>query len=121
MDVVSFFSGVYVTVWKYYVVKGHDTIKVIYQITVKLDIGDKNVCKDISLNDVIEYTVKNGDVLDKIPEFEKEVEKREKELQEKAMKISEVLSKLGSMGYIPTEEQSVSKEQVIEYTWHCGY
>lgn len=109
------------TVWKYYVVKDHDTMKVIYQITVKLDIGNENRCKDISLNDVIEYSIKIEDALNKIPGFEKEAEKREKELEEKARKISEVLSKLGSMGYIATEEQSVSREQILAYTWYCGY
>jgi len=105
-----------VTVWKYYVVKDRDTMKLMYQITVKLDTGDENSCVEMFLNDVIEYTVKIEEVLNKISEFEEQVKKREQELVEKAIRVSKILRILESMGYMMTEEGSISREPIITNT-----
>ena len=104
------------TVWKYYVVKDRDTMKLMYQITVKLDTGDENSCVEMFLNDVIEYTVKIEEVLNKISEFEEQVKKREQELVEKAIRVSKILRILESMGYMMTEEGSISREPIITNT-----
>jgi len=100
-------------VQKYYVVKDRDTMKLMYQIAVKLDTGDENSCVEMFLNDVIEYTVKIEEVLNKISEFEEQVKKREQELVEKAIRVSKILRILESMGYMMTEEGSISREPII--------
>jgi len=87
------------TVWKYCFVKDHDTVKIVYNINVKLDIKSEFVCDDIYLNDVVEYTINSADVLKKIPELEEEVKKREEELKQKATMLSDVLNKLWLLGY----------------------
>jgi len=101
-----------VTVQKYYVVKDRDTIKVIYQITVKLDIGDRSTCEDMFLDDTIEYTVKTQEVLSKIPEFEEQVKKKEQELEVMATKLSEILRILNSMKYDMIKEESIVRVSI---------
>jgi len=91
-------------------------MKLMYQITVKLDTGDENSCVEMFLNDVIEYTVKIEEVLNKISEFEEQVKKREQELVEKAIRVSKILRILESMGYMMTEEGSISREPIITNT-----
>jgi len=126
---ISFFSGcvvagvigVSMTVWKYCIIKGHDTVKIVYNIRVKLDIQNGFLCEDLFLNDVIEYDMKTEDVLKKIPELEEQVKKREEELKEKATKLSEVLKELESMGYIVAKEGSIVREPVLWYERHCEY
>jgi len=76
---------------KYYVVKNCDTIKLVYQISVKLDIGNENTCLDMFLDDVIEYTVETKEVLNK---------------------ISEILRILNSMGYVMNEEGSIVRQSI---------
>ena len=109
----SFFSGVCMTVWKYCFVRDHDTVKIVYNINVKLDIKSEFVCDDIYLNDVIEYTLNSADVLKKIPELEEEVKKREEELTRKTTMLSDVLNKLWLLGYTITKEQSIPGEPVV--------
>jgi len=101
------------TVWKYCILKDHDTMNVVYEISVKLNIKNENMCEDIFFHDVIEYSVTSEEILKKIPEFEEQVKKREEELNEKAKKSSEVLSKLGLLGYVITKEQSIVKEPIL--------
>jgi predicted ATP-grasp superfamily ATP-dependent carboligase len=101
------------TVWKYCIVKDHDTIKLVYEIAVKLDTGDEKSCIEIFLNDVMECTVKTQEILSKISEFEEQVKKREEELTEKAMKLSEILNKLMSLGHTVTGEESVVRQPII--------
>ena len=118
---ISFFSGcvvagvigVSMTVWKYCIIKGHDTVKIVYNIRVKLDVQNGFLCEDLFLNDVIEYDIKTEDVLKKIPELEEQVKKREEELKEKATKLSEVLNKLLLLGYTVTVEGSIGREPII--------
>ena len=98
-------------------IKGHDAVKLIYQINVKLDIGLGNVV----LNDVLEYIVNVKDVLTKIPEFEAEAKKREEELKEKAMKLTEITKKLESMGYAMVEQEIVDRNPVITYHSYSNY
>jgi len=109
----SFFSGVFMTVWKYIILQSHDTVKIVYQITVKLDIKNGFLCEDLFLNDVIEYDIKTEDVLKKIPELEEQVKKREEELNEKATKLSEVLNKLLLLGYTVTVGGSIGRDPII--------
>jgi len=97
---------------KYYVVKNCDTIKLVYQISVKLDIGNENTCLDMFLDDVIEYTVETKEVLNKIPEFEEYVKKREQELVEAGTRLSEILRILNSMGYVMNEEGSIVRQSI---------
>ena len=120
-DGSSFFSGVCMTVLKHVILQSHDTVKVIYEIMAEVDIGNENICANIFLNDIIEYTIKSEEVLKKIPEFEEQVRKREQELEEKAKKLSEVLKELESMGYIVAKEGSIVREPVLWYERHCGY
>jgi len=105
-----------VTVWKYYVVKDRDTMKLMYQITVKLDTGDENSCVEMLLCDIMEYLIKSEEDLAKVPEFEEQVKKREQELVEKAIRVSKILRILESMGYMMTEEGSISREPIITNT-----
>ena len=104
------------TVWKYCIIKDHDTMKIVYEITVKLNIGNENSCEEIFLNDVMEYIVKSEEALKKIPEFEEQVKKREEELEEKAKRLSEILSKLGLLGYVMTREESIVRQMIISNT-----
>jgi len=104
--------GVYMTIWKYCFVIDHDTMKIVYNINVKLDIKSEFVCEDIYLNDVVEYTINSADVLKKIPELEEEVKKREEELTRKATMLSDVLNKLWLLGYSISVEQPISREPI---------
>jgi hypothetical protein len=101
------------TVWKYCVVEDHDTMKIIYNVKVKLDIKSEFVCDDIFLNDVIEYTVNSGEVLKKISEFEEQVKKREEELKQKATILSDVLNKLWLLGYVIIKEEPIPREPIV--------
>jgi len=100
------------TIWKYCFVIDHDTMKIVYNINVKLDIKSEFVCEDIYLNDVVEYTINSADVLKKIPELEEEVKKREEELTRKATMLSDVLNKLWLLGYSISVEQPISREPI---------
>jgi len=91
------------TIYKHYVIQDEDTIKVLYLIQVKLDIGDENT----ELSDVLDYLINSEEDLNAIPELEEEAKKREEVLTEKAMKLKKLVSKLESMGYTVTEEEVV--------------
>lgn len=64
------------------------------------------------LDDVIEYTVETKEVLNKIPEFEEYVKKREQELVEAGTRLSEILRILNSMGYVMNEEGSIVRQSI---------
>jgi len=89
------------TIYKHYVIQDEDTIKVLYLIQVKLDIGDENT----ELSDVLDYLINSEEDLNAIPELEEEAKKREEVLTEKAMKLKKIADKLNSMGYIMVEEE----------------
>ena len=92
-------------------------MKLIYQINIKLDVGFGNV----ALNDILEYTVNVKDILARLPEFEAEAKRREDELKEKAMKITEVVRKLESMGYTMAKQETVNRSPVITYQVYNAY
>jgi len=68
------------------------------------------------LCDIMEYLIKSEEDLAKVPEFEEQVKKREQELVEKAIRVSKILRILESMGYMMTEEGSISREPIITNT-----
>jgi len=84
------------TIDKRYAVKTEDIVNVVYLIEVEDG--------DIHLSDIIEHPINNEEDLAKVPEFEKEAEKREKELEEKVIKLKKIVSKLEDMGYTVVEE-----------------
>ena len=84
------------TIDKRYAVKTEDIINVVYLIEVEDG--------DIHLSDIIEHPINSEEDLAKVPEFEKEAEKREEELKEKVMKLKKIADKLESMGYTVVEE-----------------
>ena len=94
-DITSFFSGVCMTICKYYKQLGNDGIRVTYMIKVSYSDGDINVF----LYDFIDHVISSKEDLAKIPEFEKEAERREKELKERAVELLEIMRQLRSMGY----------------------
>jgi hypothetical protein len=105
------------TICKGYVIKDEDTIKILYDIQVKLDIGLGN----IFLHDTVDYTIKSDDDLSVIQEFEEEAKKREEVLKEKAMKLINVANKLDSMGYTMIEEDIVAKDPIIRSNLYDRY
>jgi len=89
------------SIYKEYEVEDENTIRVLYLI--KVSSGDKN--DNIVLYSSIEHNITIGEDLAKISEFEKEAELREKELKEKAMKLTDMIKKLKSMGYKRVEDE----------------
>jgi len=86
---------------KEYEIEDENTIRVTYFIRVSSgDEGD-----DIVLYGGIEHTIKIDENLEKISEFEKEAEMREKELKEKAVKLANIVKKLKSMGYMRVKDE----------------
>jgi len=90
-----FFSGVHMVIYKEYKVEDENTIRVVY--TIKVSYGDKR--DNIVFYDFIEHKINIEEGLAKIPQFEQEAEKKEKELKEKAVKILSMVKELKSMGY----------------------
>jgi len=91
-DDSSFFSGVCMTIDKRYDIMDRKTIKIKYFLEVSGWI------------DVLEYTIHNEEDLEKIPEFEKEAEKKEQEMKDQITKLKNMEKKLRSMGYKPVED-----------------
>ncbi len=87
----SFFPGVCMTIEKFYKVEGENSVRVTYMIKVSSG--------DIVLYDFIDHIINIGDDLSKISQFEEEAKKRENELQEKAVKLADIVKQLESMGY----------------------
>jgi hypothetical protein len=83
------------TIEKFYKVEGENSVRVTYMI--KVSSGDKD--NNIVLYDFIDHIINIGDDLSKVLQFEKEAEKREKELREKAVKLADIVKQLKSMGY----------------------
>jgi len=54
--------------------------------------------------DLLEYDIHSEEDLEKIPEFEKEAEKKEQEMKDQIMKLKDMEKKLRSMGYKPVED-----------------
>jgi len=106
----SFFSGVYMTIYKRYAIKNQDTIKVIYLIDTDID----NEIMNKFFTDIIEFDVDTEDDLVKIPRFEEIAKEREKELKEKAMELKKIMEKLESMGYVLVEEEEVVEDGRID-------
>jgi len=79
------------TIEKFYKVEGENSVRVTYMIKVSSG--------DIFLYDFIDHIINIGDDLSKVLQFEKEAEKRENELREKAMKLADIVKQLESMGY----------------------
>ena len=83
--------GVFMTIEKFYKVEGENSVRVTYMIKVSSG--------NIFLYDFIDHIINIGDDLSKISQFEKEAEKRENELREKAVKLADIVKQLESMGY----------------------
>jgi len=83
------------TIYKYYKEEGCEGIRVTYMI--KVSSGDKN--SNVILYKFIDHIISSEADLAKIPDFEKEAEKTEKELKERAMELSNIIKQLRSMGY----------------------
>jgi len=79
------------TIEKFYKVEGENSVRVTYMIKVSSG--------NIFLYDFIDHIINIGDDLSKISQFEKEAEKRENELREKAVKLADIVKQLKSMGY----------------------
>ena len=79
------------TIEKFYKVEGENAVRVTYMIKVS--------CGNIVLYDFIDHIINIGDDLSKVLQFEKEAEKRENELREKAVKLADIVKQLKSMGY----------------------
>jgi len=79
------------TIEKFYKVEGENSVRVTYMIKVSSG--------NIFLYDFIDHIINIGDDLSKISQFEKEAEKRENELREKAVKLADIVKQLESMGY----------------------
>ena len=79
------------TIKKFYKVEGENSVRVTYMIKVSSG--------NIFLYDFIDHIINIGDDLSKISQFEKEAEKRENELREKAVKLADIVKQLESMGY----------------------
>ena len=86
-----FFPGVFMTIEKFYKVEGENAVRVTYMIKVSSG--------DIVLYDFVDHIINIGDDLSKISQFEKEAEKRENELREKAVKLADIVKQLELMGY----------------------
>ena len=83
--------GVFMTIEKFYKVEGENAVRVTYMI--------KASSGNIVLYDFIDHIINIGDDLSKVLQFEKEAEKRENELREKAVKLADIVKQLKSMGY----------------------
>jgi len=105
------------TIHKEYIIKDEDTIKLLYVILIKLDIGLGN----IFLHDTVDYTIKIEDNLDVLQEFEEEAKKREEVLKEKAMNLINIANKLNSMGYTMIEEDIVVKDPIVRSDLYDRY
>ena len=79
------------TIEKFYKVEGENAVRVTYMIKVSSG--------NIFLYDFIDHIINIGDDLSKVLQFEKEAEKRENELREKAVKLADIVKQLKSMGY----------------------
>jgi hypothetical protein len=79
------------TIEKFYKIKCENSVRVTYMIKVSSG--------NIVLYDFIDHIINIGDDLSKISQFEKEAEKRENELREKALKLADIVKQLESMGY----------------------
>ena len=79
------------TIEKFYKVEGENSVRVTYMIKVSSG--------NIFLYDFIDHIINIGDDLSKVLQFEKEAEKRENELREKAVKLADIVKQLKSMGY----------------------
>jgi len=79
------------TIEKFYKVEGENSVRVTYMIKVSSG--------DIFLYDFIDHIINIGDDLSKVLQFEKEAEKRENELREKAVKLADIVKQLELMGY----------------------
>ena len=79
------------TIKKFYKIEGENNVRVTYMIKVSSG--------NIVLYDFIDHIINIGDDLSKISQFEKEAEKRENELREKAVKLADVVKQLELMGY----------------------
>jgi len=83
--------GVCMTIEKFYKIEGENNVRVTYMIKVSSG--------NIVLYDFIDHIINIGDDLSKISQFEREAEKRENELREKAVKLADIVKQLESMGY----------------------
>jgi len=83
--------GVFMTIEKFYKIEGENSVRVTYMIKVSSG--------NIVLYDFIDHIINIGDDLSKISQFEKEAEKRENELREKAVKLADIVKQLELMGY----------------------
>lgn len=79
------------TIEKFYKIEGENSVRVTYMIKVSSG--------NIVLYDFIDHIINIGDDLSKVLQFEKEVEKRENELREKAVKLADMVKQLKLMGY----------------------
>jgi len=79
------------TIEKFYKIEDENSVRVTYMIKVSSG--------NIFLYDFIDHIINIGDDLSKVLQFEKEAEKRENELREKAVKLADIVKQLKSMGY----------------------
>jgi len=77
---------------KYYVLYGNNSLMLRYEITV----GEG----DLELKDVIRHIINiDSSELGRIQEFEREAEKKEKELEGKALELRKLIQELEGKGY----------------------